>query len=76
MFPEAYEPETIESRADAQKVLDLMPGVLTPRMQTVIHARFFLGLTLKETGELIGRSSELARRIERDALYRLRWALA
>ena len=50
-------------------------GVLENRERTIIEARFFEGLTLKETGRRLGITRERVRQIQVDAIKKLRRSL-
>jgi RNA polymerase primary sigma factor len=45
---------------------------VTPEQNTVINARFRKNMTLEQTGQLIGKSKDMARNLEAQALRKLR----
>ncbi len=46
---------------------------LTPREKEILHYRFNDGKTLKEVGDMLGKTRERIRQIQDEALVKLRW---
>jgi len=65
-------PFEILEQGERKRVIDEVLQQLSSRQRAVIRARFYEGLSLKEVGERFGVTGENIRRIETQALNRLR----
>ena len=76
LFGEGYQKPTEEERRERRESVERALSTLTPEQRRIMELRFGLDghepRTLRETGEVVGMSSEQVRMIERVASRRLR----